>query len=218
MWDVKCKIIITTKGEIKNPIIATSKLSESVKRELLECIRQIPALKPGTNNKGEIVERVAYLYFFEDNIPLYRCREEYMKSFDRKYASFENKPVKSVDDAELDYYIFSVAKLGWINCDRFLDLESTTDVAVKLPVDANTRVKMVLSDISGVLMADSKNGEYVFSNVPIGKKATIVVIKHDQGRLMTAFRKYTIDKNPISNIDLKETTLGELRSELNKLN
>ena len=32
-----------------------------------------------------------------------------------------------MDDAELNYYIFSVAKLGWINCDLFFESENNID-------------------------------------------------------------------------------------------
>jgi hypothetical protein len=117
-----------------------------------------------------------------------------------------------------EYYIFSVAKLGWINCDRFLESEKTIDYIVQTPTSKDTKIKMVLPDLDGVLMAKTVEGKYVFSKVPIGTQVTIVAIRNTAGKFQAAFQKLTIADKPLENLVFKEVTLGELKEELEKLN
>lgn len=123
-----------------------------------------------------------------------------------------------MNDAELNYYIFSVANLGWINCDRFIEFEKKEDFIVQIPFDKNTKIKMIFKDISGVLIAKPTDEKYVFANVPSGKKVTILAINNNNGKLRTAFTETSVSGKPLENLVLKETTLKDLKQQLEKLN
>ncbi|MES2379509.1 MAG: hypothetical protein V4538_00605 [Bacteroidota bacterium] len=217
-YGIECEMSITKEGFIKNPRV-NSKVTQSTRKEIIQFLKNLPQLEPGKNKKGEIVERSGLLFIQGGNIvPLYKSREEYLRSFDNKYSCFEKKPIKNIDNAELEYYIFSVAKLGWINCDRFLDSEKLIDYIVQSPTVTDTKIKMVFTDIDGVLMAKLVDGKHVFSKVPVGRQVTIVAIKNADGKFQTAFQKLTIADKPLENLAFKETTLAELKQELEKLN
>ena len=217
-YGIECEMSITKEGFIKNPRI-NSKVSQSTRKEITAFLKNLPQLEPGKNKKGEIIERSGLLFIQGGNIvPLYKSREEYLKSFDNKYSRFEKRPIKNIDNAELEYYIFSVAKLGWINCDRFLESEKTIDYIVQSPTSTDTKIKMVFNDIDGVLMAKTVDGKYVFSKVPFGRQVTIVAIKNTNGKFQTSFQNMTITDKPLVNLAFKETTLAELKQELEKLN
>jgi hypothetical protein len=217
-YGIECEMSITKEGFIKNPRV-NSKVSQATKKEIIQFLKNLPQLEPGKNEKDEIIERSGLLFIQGGNIiPLYKSREEYLKSFDNKYSRFEKKTIKSIDDAELEYYIFSVAKLGWINCDRFLESEKTIDYLVKTPTSKDVKIKMVFKDIDGVLMAKAVYGNYIFSKVPDGKQITIVAIKNEDGKFQTAFQNITISSKPLENLTFKESTLAELKQELEKLN
>ncbi|MGQ3014170.1 MAG: hypothetical protein ACT6QS_10720 [Flavobacteriales bacterium] len=217
-YGIECEMSITKEGYIKNPQV-NSKVSGSTRKEIISFLKNLPQLEPGKNKNGEIIERTGLLFIKGGNIvPLYKSSEAYLKSFDKKYARFEKTPVKNMDDAELDYYIFSVAKLGWINCDRFLELENTIDYIVQLPASSDTKLKMVFSDIDGVLMAKVRNGHYAFSGVPSGRQVTLVAIKNTGAKLQTAFKSVAITNTPLTDLAFTETTLAELRQNLEKLN
>lgn len=208
---------IDKNGKIRNPILK-SKVSDVTKKEILSFLNNLPEFNPGKDNKGNIIERTGTLGISEGQIiPLYKSREEYLSSFDKKYSRFEKQPIKNMNDAELNYYIFSVAKLGWINCDRFLESEKTVDYYVK-NTEKDTKIKMVFKDIDGVLMANSTDGKFVFSKVPIGRQVTIVAIKNTNGQFQTAFQEVTISDKPLETLAFKETTLTELKQQLEKLN
>lgn len=217
-FGVECEMKISTEGFIQNPKV-TSKVSDETKQEIINFLKGLPQLEPGKNKYGAVIERRGLLFIQKgDLVPVVATNEGYVKSFDKKYAGYENNPIKNIDDAELEYYIFSVGKLGWINCDYFLEENQTIDYVVKTPENPNTKLKMVFTSINSVLMAEAVNGIYQFKGVPMGRVATIVAIKNTNGKFETAFQEVTISNNPLSNLEFKETTLTELREELEKLN
>jgi hypothetical protein len=217
-FGVECEMKISTEGFIQNPKV-TSKVSNEIKQEIIKFLKGLPQLEPGKNKFGTIIERQGILFIQGGEIvPLYKTREEYLKSFDQKYAGYENNPIKNIDDAELEYYIFSVGKLGWINCDRYLEEDQTIDYIVKTPETPDTKLKMVFSNNNSLLMVDAVNGNYQFKGVPIGRVATIVAIRNTNGKFETAFQEVTISSTLQTNLEFKETTLAELREELEKLN
>lgn len=217
-YGIECEMGISKEGWVQNPRV-NSKVSPATRKEIINFLQNMPQLEPGKNKHGEIIARRGLLFLQGGAIvPLYETREAYLKSFDKKYASLEKSPIKNVNDAELEYYIFSVAKLGWINCDRFWDANNPVDFVVQAPVDQDTKVKLVFSAIDGVLMPNIVDGKYVFSKVPMGGEATIVALNNSGGNLQAAFRKVTISDKPVQDLAFKEMTMAELKEELGKLN
>ena len=216
-YGVECDMRISTTGFIKDINVRTA-VSKSTKKEMIQFFKDLPQLEPGKNKKGEIIERRGLVFIQGGNvIPLHKTNMSYLKSFDTKYAKYEDSPIQSMADAELNFYIFSVSKLGWINCDRFIDVQKTVDLMVETPVDIHTKVKMVFSDIDAMLPASIIDGKYVFSGVPAGKKVTIFAIKNKDGQLTTAFNDITVSNKPVKDLVFSETTLGALRVKLSAM-
>jgi hypothetical protein len=116
-----------------------------------------------------------------------------------------------------DYYIFSVGKLGWINCDRFIEFEEKVDLLVNIEESSDMKLKLVFSEIDGVLKPQFKDGKYLFKQVPVGQKATIVGIKNTDNELLAVIEEITISESPIGNLKFSEITLGELRNKLDEI-
>jgi hypothetical protein len=216
-YGVQCEMGISKEGYIKNIKIKTN-ISESSKQEIIKFLEDLPQLEPGKNKHGEIIERRGLLFIQGGEIvPLYQTKKEYITSFDSKYEKLENKTLKNVDDAELEYYIFSVAKLGWINCDRFIDSENNINLIAKTKVSSNTKLKMVFNEFDGVLKANIVNNKYTFSNVPKGEKVTIIGIQNNDGAIMVAFKEMNLGNNQIDELTFEEITLSELKVKLDKI-
>jgi hypothetical protein len=209
---------INESGEIQDPIVQ-SKISKNAQKELIRFVNGLPELTPGKDKNGNVVRRRAILGISKGQIvPLFKSREEYLSSFSKKYKRFEKQPIRNMNDAELNFYIFSVGKLGWINCDRFLETEKTTDFVVETTPSNDTKIKMVFKDLNGVLVAKDVGGQYIFSKVPIGRQVTIVAIKNTRGQIQTYFKELSITEKSLDKLVFKETTLGELRQKLDELN
>jgi hypothetical protein len=214
-FGVECEMYITRSGYIKKPTINT-KISGSARKEILQFLRNLPQLEPGKNKYDEIIQRRGLLFIQAGNIvPLYQTDAQYVKSFDTKYATYENKPIKNLDDAELNYYIFSVSKLGWINCDRFIEFEEKVDLIVEAL--EGTKLKMIFQEFNGILKPILKDGKFIFRNVPVGQSATLVGIDNSGDGLLAAFKSINVEDKPIDNLQFTEITLGQLKEKLNDL-
>lgn len=216
-FGAECRLKISTEGK-PFEISVTTNLSAGTKREIISFLKNLPQLEPGKNRHGEIIERRGLLFIQGGNVvPLYETDEAYLQSFQAKYAHYENAPIRSMDDAELNYYVFSVSKLGWINCDRFIDVDQKVDLLVQQAVDPNLTLKLAFSEINGVLKAEVVGGKYVFRNVPEGWDATIIGIQNEQGLFSTAFHELTISEQPVTDLAFESTSLGELRTRLERM-
>lgn len=216
-YGVECEMYISKDGFIKSPKIVTN-LSGRTKKEILKFLKNLPQLESGKNKYGEIIERRGLLFIVPgDVVPLYETDEEYVKSFDEKYSKFENTPIRNMDEAEINFYIFSVGKLGWINCDRFIEFEEKVDLLVNMKESPDIKLKLVFNEIDGVLKPQFKDGKYLFKQVPIGQKATIVGIKNTDNELLAVIEEITINQSPIEDLKFSEITLGELRNKLDEI-
>lgn len=216
-YGFQCEMNISEEGDIVNAKVNT-KTSESTEKEILAFLKGLPQLQPGTNKHGEIIERRGLLFLQGGNIiPLYKTDEAYLKSFNSKYAKYENKPIKSVNDAELNYYIFSVSKLGWINCDRFLNFEEKTDLIVLSEISNDLHYKLAFKDFNGFIKANLVNGKYVFKNVPVGEKATLVGIRSNDDVFETSINDIIIKAEPLTEPTFNETTLAKLKADLESI-
>lgn len=215
-YGVECEMFISMTGFITAPKIKT-KLSRKAKQEILSFLNSLPQLEAGKNKYGETIVRRGLLFITPDITPLYKSDKAYLQSFDQKYAQFEQEPIQNMDDAEMNYYIFSVGKLGWINCDRFIEFEEKVDLLVDLQEQPQLKLKMVFNTINGVLKPQVKDGKYLFRQVPLGQKATIVGIDNNGSKLLAAIKPITINKEPIKSLNFSTITLAELRTQLETL-
>lgn len=217
-YGIECEMGIDKEGWVRNPRV-NSKVSAATRKDVLNFLQNMPQLEPGKNKHGDIVERRGLLFIRSGKVvPLYKTRESYLKSFDEKYATQQGKPIRNVDEAEIEYYIFSVANLGWINCDRFIEANDPVDFVVSTPVETGTKLKLVFRDLDGVMEPIIQDGKYVFSRIPRGTDATLVAMKDNGGYLQAAFQPVTISTTPLTDLAYRNLTLDELRTELQKLN
>lgn len=206
---------VDTAGRVLKPVVET-KVSATTRSELIRFLRDLPRFEPGVDRDGKVVERECGLGIMDGGIvPLFRTDSAYASSFDRKYARFENEPIKGMDDAELNYYIFSVSQLGWINCDRFLDMPDRVDLAVE--GEEAIDLKLVIADMRGVLKPERVDGRYVFRSVPNKAPATLVAIDRRSGELRVAFQGVTLSEQAVTQLAYERTTLAELRKKLEAL-
>jgi hypothetical protein len=145
-------------------------------------------------------------------------------------AKFRAKFEKSRKDAsikikgfELDNYVFAINKLGWINCDRFLDMpdDQKTDFIVNSNENIEQKIRLIFEGVDGertILNGDTKAGKTIFKNVPLGQKITVLGIGLKNGTPILAKSKTKISKSAFTLSNYKELDIVELESVLNKIN
>jgi hypothetical protein len=106
------------------------------------------------------------------------------------------------------YDEIGIAKLGWINCDRFLDVENKTELYASFnPQDSikNANVYLVFKDINSVIQAyyySDKSPQ--FENMPVGYRARLIAYTVKDEKVFAYSTDLTITKGQKLTLNLKE--------------
>ncbi|WP_299337834.1 energy transducer TonB [uncultured Psychroserpens sp.] len=125
----------------------------------------------------------------------------------------------SISTSDATYYALSTTKLGWINCDRFIN-GRTKRIKYKLKIK-NTdgaSVNMVFKSYNSILPSWYINGAYDFKTVGLDEEVILVAIKRTNGKLYYDTIETKTEVNPQLDFEFKEVSIEELKEELEKLN
>lgn len=115
-------------------------------------------------------------------------------------------------------YLFEVTKLGWINCDRFIDITDKVDLALKLERYSQPLGYLVFSDINSVVWIDfDAQGNGTVKNLPNGYAIDVVVIDKIDGDIMWTRRGVETGTDNNVQLVMNKIALDDLKSELKKL-
>ncbi len=127
-----------------------------------------------------------------------------------------NKILEIEDTRE---YVMSTQKLGWINCDRFLNLQNTqrTDFVVwNNKRDAD--ICLVFKNYRTIVGAWSNSGTKAqFTGIPIGQPVFIVATSPDGGKFNISVTETVISKDQSTTIELKTVEKEAFIKELHRL-
>jgi hypothetical protein len=145
---------------------------------------------------------------------------KFKKKFRDRFKETKKDASKKISRLDLDYYVFNVTKLGWINCDRFQNLpeDQKTDFVVKTPGHSDLTIRLIFEDDRTILNGVSKGEETVFRDMPLNKKVKLVAIGYKNGGPALASARTTISKTTFTIKQFKELTIEELEKELNLTN
>jgi hypothetical protein len=226
----EAKFIVNKQGKVTNIKITEEIYDTSGKRipskgkpdpYFYRYMEQIPTLEPfySDDGTGELKPFDSDCSFYISMglfPPDYRNNESYNKIFNQKYSAFKNSNVQSMNDAELDYYIFSSAKLGWINCDFFWETkDEKIDYIVKADPQSKPNIKLVFIEAKSILTGTLDGDKYIFKNVPINQDIKIVAISFNGSKPLLSISLTKTNKLPFDKFDYKEFALTDLEKQLN---
>lgn len=115
--------------------------------------------------------------------------------------------------------ILKSAKLNWINCDRFYEVENKTNLIVDMDMKYKPVIRLVFKDINSIMAGtlSKNNDKFVFGAIPVGKKATLVAFSTVDDETYMAMQDVVIDKDGKIGLELQKTTLDDLKSRLARL-
>lgn len=118
-----------------------------------------------------------------------------------------------------DKYLMTSAKLGWINCDRFMQPNrATTDLFVALDSTYDASVRLVFSDIRAVLPGTRYTSGYNFSGVPINTDVTIVAMRNVDNKMEVAIKKCSTNMVNVGELTFVVMTPEQMEIAFNNLN
>lgn len=86
---------------------------------------------------------------------------------------------KQIKNEFLVNYVFNITKMGWINCDRFIEGETQNIIVSVSKTQENASLYLVLDKLnSNVMPRNPKavNGQFEFRNIPINESFTLVAL------------------------------------------
>lgn len=136
----------------------------------------------------------------------------------RETRNFKRDSVNVKQISTLDKTVLASGKLGWINCDRFYKEGNKTNLFVNADVKYKPEIRLVFKDINAVMSGYlDKDKKFVFDNIPIGRKATLVAFSCIGDQTYLAIKDIVIEKNNPIALELQKTTLEDLKAQLRQL-
>lgn len=208
--EVSYKFYINESGYIEN-IVLNQGLDKEIDLKVLSYLKKFHKSKYGMKFKVKYRKSSIWLDFGRKNKGI-KSRKEYREQFERKYKEFEN--VKDVNEAELNYYIFSANKLGLINCDDFIGLPKEK-IDMISDIDSKTKTMLVFKDRNSYLKPDLIDKKAVFKNIPKGIEATIIALKYNYGTPLLCEKEIITSVDALSNMEYRAVNLKELKELIN---
>jgi len=190
---------------VKNP---------EIDKYVIQFFNSIPALNPkfckDSPDKTEGSIRTGFSY-----IPDYRNKDDYNNLFNQKYSVFKNQNIKTINEAELNYYIFSASKLGWINCDYFWETkDEKIDYIVKVDPDSKPNIKLVFKEAKSIMSGNMEGDKYIFKNVPINKDIKIIAVIFNGGKPSLSVAETKTGRQIFDKFQYRDFTITDLEKQL----
>ncbi len=207
---VYVSFIVDTAGRVINPQIARS-IHPSLDREAIRIVRSLPAWKPG-RQRGKPVN-VSY------TIPI----PFLLKNPELTNEEFESKVIddnfQETTVSDVNRYVLNAARLGWINCDRFLrNKASTTSFSVLMNETQTSIVNIIFHRFKTIMRGTVESNRALFCNVPLGEEITIVAFKVSDDKIFLAVKETVITDKEETVLDFQPVTLDILKNKIEKLN
>lgn len=133
----------------------------------------------------------------------------------------ENEDVVYSESEYASGYLMKLSSLGWINCDRFYEIEKKTNLIVKVPSVKNTFVALVFKEMKSIMPGYCfSNNTIDFNNLPDAQQVTLVAYSIDAKNKTTKACTYDLLLGETKEIEIKmnEISQDELKSLLASFN
>jgi hypothetical protein len=120
----------------------------------------------------------------------------------------------------VNFYEMSAGKLGWINCDRFYEVENTSTLAVRVDSDSAMVVRIIFKDINSVMPCYSNSNhkdQYEASGIPKGEKVIILAYSVKDENAIFGYKEVTIGENDMESISLSNLSKTSFQSSVSQL-
>lgn len=221
---VYVQFVVDRSGYVINPVVLRG-IHRSVDRAAIEAISTMPKWKPGHIDGNAVSVRMVFpVRFSLDGSGLSMSstarnpyQDEQIKDFEKNMTDATLK--KSAAD-EVSYYILKTAKLGWINCDRFIDAKDRVTLKVYVaggPAD-NIDVKLIFQNLRSILPGDRVGNFFYFSNVPKNEQAELLALHIGNNGLEMTNKKVILSSNLTDGLPpFQPVTVAKLKDYLKEL-
>jgi hypothetical protein len=208
------KFNVTNKGEIVNIEIDTTNKRIDFNEEIVGFFKTIPNID--TNDKIDNSHLNKNLFKKKYSTLIFGSKKINKKKFEAKYQPFKDVAITKIDSAELKYYVLEASRFGWINCDRFINL-NTEKIDYFVETSANTELYLAFKNYNSFMKAEKANNGFVFKNIPLNEPIKLIGIQFIEQQPLIAIEHTSIDTNHFNLSQFKPFSLTTLNQALNTL-
>lgn len=187
--------------------------------EAIRILKKMPRWRPGRSQGKRVSVAYTLPIKFSLNTPMPSNRDvstvpKDTIPWEAQDTTYANKYVEMLDEQDA---VMRSNRLGWINCDRFINFQNTTDFVVwtnKTDADVRLVFKNYRSIVS--LVSDSEKKVH-FAKVPIGEPIFIVATSPEGYQFNISVTEATITKDSNTKIELKTVEKDIFLQELHRL-
>lgn len=218
------QFVVDKSGNVINPSVLRG-LHKSLDQSALDAISTLPKWKPGRMEGKPVNVRMVFPIRFRlggsDLSMASDAPNPYINEQVRSFGeNMTDSTLKRSAADEVSYYILSTAKLGWINCDRFIDAEDrvTFKVYIADATGGDVDVKLIFKNIRSILPGDRTGNFFYFRNVPKNEQAELLALRASNSGLEMTNKKVTMrSNNTDSLLSFQPVTVAELKGYLKAL-
>ena len=156
-----------------------------------------------------------------------RAYQQRVRAYERRCDELKGEWAQRLDSlglasgTDLGRYVFSVSGMGWVNCDRFIDVAADQRFTAVVPdrERSTDNVYVIFNDINSILpMHRRADGDLVCEGIPTGLRATVLALRVQDEKVMMSLRPLeqrgpcALDFKPSSFLEVQQT-LQRLRNE-----
>lgn len=116
-------------------------------------------------------------------------------------------------------YRLQIGNLGWINCDRFLEIDNQTELMVNVAGGSEgVAVRIVFESLNSVLpgYAINKNGLVKFDGIPANEKVTVLAFGKQNGTPVWAAEEMVLGSKTELNLSPQAMSENQIKQEIAK--
>lgn len=164
------------------------------------------------SNGNENIDSLNWTLGGIENLPVAQVRQD--------TSLFLNDTLKwDKNDKKLN--VLSFKKLGWINCDRFLNFDNTTDIFVKTEgsnLDSSAFCSIILKNYNSIIPGKiSENGSMKFSSLPINETIIIFLIAYRDCNYYFGIKEVQVKEKEIYSVSLEIVSKEQLKDRIEEL-
>lgn len=164
----------------------------------------------------------------ETNNTIPKITEEEINYIDKRDSLHQTQPKtgqskiiidKQVKNENFVGYVFQISRMGWINCDKYLEGETQNLLVNVGKGQENVSLYLVLDKYNSNLIPTSKtaiDGQMEFRNVPVSESLTLVALATKGDEIYFGMANHPTHEGTVNCPELKPVTRQELTDLLLK--
>ncbi|WP_185152524.1 hypothetical protein, partial [Fulvivirga aurantia] len=114
-------------------------------------------------------------------------------------------------------FSFGFNSLGWINCDKFYEIENQTDLKLNYSGNMRLHCYLIFDNLSSIMNLRFTDDSNIFKYLPLGEPVTVLVTAKSDGKYWLYKQKHTLKTENQINIKPEARSLKEILDEIQAL-